>query len=154
MAEQEKYTVITEVTPEQYETLLVNSQSCKLIANSDGLDRVRESSSIARIISDAILEGCETDEYEDEWIAADNVSMEGIDQYDLAISRWPVTVQSEVLKLAEPYINDHVETGAGYEVYTSIDFGSDGANEFLAHYPQFRVMFLVDPDEVAHWFRL
>ena len=150
MPEQEVYTVIAKVTPSQYDVLSRNSVSCGLVTNTEDLDRVRENSSIARIIQSAVCQGCETDEYENEWAAADDAD---IDPYDLAISHWPITVQSEVLKLAEPYINDHVETSAGGVIYTSVDFGTEGARQFLARYPQFRVMFLVEPLEVSTWFR-
>ena len=153
MPEQTTHTVIAEVTPEQFALLAGNSLFCRLISRRDDhVGFIKEHSSASRIVQAAILRVCETDEFEEEWSAADNVSMEGLEEYDRAILNWPVTVQADLIELSEDYVNTHVETGAGNMVYTSIDFDDDGANAIFEKYPQLRGMFLESPDTVATWF--
>ena len=155
MPEQTTHTVMVDVTPGQFAFLTANSIVCRLVSHRDDhVGFVKEHSSIPRIVQAAILQVCETDEFEEEWSAADSVSMERLEEYDrVTVSNWPLEVQAHLIELSEDYVETHVETSAGNMVYTSIDFDDEGADLLFETYPQLREMFLEDPDTVATWFR-
>ena len=149
----EKYTVVAEVTSKQYDALVSNSVSCQLIANIQILD-VRDISSVSSIVQAVLLHACEGDDnHSDAWPDAESLDHGQIEAYDAAASHWPVHVLADLIVRAESFIEVHVETGAGYEVYSSLEPDDEDVRAILDAYPPLYGMFSTSPDEVATWFR-
>ena len=143
-----KYTVMADVTPEQYEALVANSVSCRMVIEDDDV-RIWDENNIPEFVQAALLEVLDEDE-DDEWSVVEDMD---VTPYVPAVRHWPADVRFQVLELSSYFIAEHVETGAGNEVYSSLEPSGEEAKALLDAFPQLREMFSASPDEVAAWFR-
>ena len=143
-----KYTVMADVTPEQYEALVANSVSCRMVIEDDDT-RIWDENDIPEFVQAALLEVLDEDE-DNEWGIVEDIDS---DPYVFAVRQWPANVRAQVMELSSYFIATHVETSAGSEIYSSLEPSNGEAKALLDAFPQLREMFSTSPDEVATWFR-